>query len=35
VLIDHGYAESRPLGMDFETDSLRSAVEWILASNSR
>ncbi len=35
VLIDHGYAESRPLGMDFETDSLQSAVEWILASNSR
>jgi D-glycero-D-manno-heptose 1,7-bisphosphate phosphatase len=35
VLIDYGYAESRPLGMDFETDSLQSAVEWILTSNSR
>jgi len=35
VLIDYGYAESRPLGMNFETDSLQSAVEWILTSNSR
>ncbi len=30
VLIDCGYAESRPSGMDFETTSLPSAVEWIL-----
>jgi D-glycero-D-manno-heptose 1,7-bisphosphate phosphatase len=30
VLIDWGYAEPHPLGMDFTTDSLSSAVDWIL-----
>jgi D-glycero-D-manno-heptose 1,7-bisphosphate phosphatase len=30
VLIDYGYAEPRPSGMDFATQSLSSAVEWIL-----
>jgi D-glycero-D-manno-heptose 1,7-bisphosphate phosphatase len=35
VLIDHGYAEFRPLDMDFKTHSLALAVEWILASTNR
>jgi D-glycero-D-manno-heptose 1,7-bisphosphate phosphatase len=30
VFIDYGYDEPRPETMDFETDSLPSAVEWIL-----
>jgi D-glycero-D-manno-heptose 1,7-bisphosphate phosphatase len=33
VLIDHGYAELRPSGMDFATQSLSSAVDWILKSS--
>ena len=30
VLIDYGYAETHPSGMDFTTDGLSSAVDWIL-----
>jgi GDP-mannose 4,6-dehydratase len=30
VFIDYGYDEPRPDAMDFETDSLPSAAEWIL-----
>jgi D-glycero-D-manno-heptose 1,7-bisphosphate phosphatase len=30
VLIDYGYAEPHPSGMDFTTDALSSAVDWIL-----
>jgi D-glycero-D-manno-heptose 1,7-bisphosphate phosphatase len=30
VLIDYGYAEPHPSGMDFTTDGLSSAVDWIL-----
>jgi D-glycero-D-manno-heptose 1,7-bisphosphate phosphatase len=33
VLIDHGYAEPHPSGMDFATESLSSAVDWILKSS--
>jgi len=32
VFIDYGYVEPRPEGADFETDSLLSAAEWILAT---
>ena len=35
ILIDHGYLELHPSGMDFETRSLQSAVEWILSTTSR
>ncbi|PYT52432.1 MAG: HAD family hydrolase [Acidobacteria bacterium] len=35
ILIDHGYLELRASGMDFETCSLPSAVEWILSATSR
>jgi D-glycero-D-manno-heptose 1,7-bisphosphate phosphatase len=35
ILINHGYAETRPSGMDFETYSLLSAVTWILSSTRR
>lgn len=31
VFIDYLYAEPRPEGVDFETDSLLSAAEWILS----
>jgi len=30
VLIDYGYAEPHPSGMDFTTHALSSAVDWIL-----
>jgi D-glycero-D-manno-heptose 1,7-bisphosphate phosphatase len=30
VLIDYGYAEPHPSGMDFTTHTLSSAVDWIL-----
>ncbi len=30
ILIDYGYAEPHPSGMDFTTHELSSAVEWIL-----
>jgi len=30
VLIDHGYADPHPSGMDFTTYSLSAAVDWIL-----
>src|SRR2546425_1008767 len=30
VLIDYGYAEPHPSGMDFTTHALPSAVDWIL-----
>lgn len=32
VLIDYGYAEQHPSGMDFTTHTLSSAVDWILKS---
>jgi D-glycero-D-manno-heptose 1,7-bisphosphate phosphatase len=32
VFIDYGYVEPRPEDADFETDSLLSAAEWILAT---
>jgi D-glycero-D-manno-heptose 1,7-bisphosphate phosphatase len=30
VLVDYGYAEPHPTGMDFATNSLLLAVDWIL-----
>ncbi len=35
VFIDHNYDEPRPGEMDFETDSLAGAVDWILVGRSR
>lgn len=32
LLIDYGYAEPRPSGMDFATYSLSAAVDWVLKS---
>ncbi len=32
VFIDHNYSEQRPSGMNFETDSLAAAADWILRS---